>query len=227
MLDLKEYKVSKNLISYISPTSTTAEAYRALRTNLVYSSVDKKLSSVIITSPDTQDGKTVTACNLAISIANTGNKVLLMDADLRKPNIHNQFNFKNNVGLTNLIMEESGLDETIQEIDDIQNLKIITSGTIPPNPSELLASNKIKEFIDYMSKSYDMVLIDTPPLCYVSDGIILSGMVDGVVLTVSTKETKINHTQTAVKALRKVDANILGVVVTKVKRKSEEYRYYE
>lgn len=228
MADIKENKVSKNLITYISPTSVVSEAYRRLRTNLMYSSVDKKLKSVIITSPDMQDGKTVTACNLAISMATTENKVLLIDADLRKPNIHNQFNMENRIGLTNIIMEESDLDEALHEFDDIQNLEILTAGTLPPNPSEILASNKLKEFIRYISNIYDIVIIDTPPLCYVSDGIILAGMVDGVILTVSAQVTKINHAQTAVKALRNVDASILGVVMTKIKRKkTEEYRYYE
>ncbi len=226
MDELREYQVSKNLISYISPNSTAAEAYRALRTNLFYSSVDKKIKSITISSADIQDGKTVTACNLAISIANAGSKVLLIDADLRKPNVHKQFIIPNRAGLTNLLMEECELGEALFMVEDIPNLDILVSGTIPPNPSEILSSIKIKELIEYLSKKYDLILIDSPPLGYVSDGIILAGITDGVILTVAAKVTKINHAQTAVKDLQKVDANILGVIMTKVKRKSDEYRYY-
>jgi len=226
-INIKKYRVSTNLITYISPTSIVSEAYRTLRTNLMYTSVDKKLKSIIIASPDTQEGKTVTACNLAISMANTENKVLLIDADLRKANIHNQFHIENRMGLTNVIMGESDLNEALHEFEDIPNLKILTSGTLPPNPAEILASNKLKDLIQHVSNDYDIVIIDTPPLCYVSDGIILAGMVDGVILTVSAKVTKISHAQAAVKSLRNVEANILGVIMTKVKRKAEEYRYYE
>lgn len=224
MLSDKSYKTSKNLITYISPTSVAAEAYRALRTNLQYSSVDKMLKTIIITSPDEQDGKTVTASNLAISIANTGSKVLLIDGDLRRPSIHKQFYASSKKGLTNVLMGETSLEDSLFELSDIPNLKVLPSGTIPPNPSEILVSNKMKELMSLITNNYDMVIIDTPPICFVPDGLILSGMADGVILTISAKETNVTKAQNAVKALEKVNANILGVVYTKVKRKE---KYYE
>lgn len=224
----KENNLSKNLISHIAPTSPVSEAYRTLRTNLFYSSVDKKLRSVMITSPDMQDGKTVTTCNLAISIASTESKVLLIDADLRKPSVHKQFNLPNKKGLTNLLLEDDlELDDVLYEIEGIKNLTVLTSGIIPPNPAEILASNRFKEVFRLLSRNFNVVLIDTPPLCYVSDGMILAGMVDGVLLVISSKQTKINRAQFALNSLKKADANILGAVYTKVKTKTNEYYYAE
>lgn len=222
-----ENNLSKNLISHISPASPVSEAYRTLRTNLYYSSVDKKLRSIMVTSPDMQDGKTVTVCNLAISIASTESKVLLIDADLRKPSVHKQFNLSNKTGLTNLLMDDLDFDDVLYEIEGIKNLKVLTSGVIPPNPAEILASNRFREVFRLLSRSFNIVLIDTPPLCYVSDGMILAGIVDGVILVLSSKQTKINHAQTAMNSLKKVDANILGAVLTRVKTKTNEYYYSE
>lgn len=219
--------LSRNLISHISPASPVSEAYRTLRTNLYYSSVDKKLRSIMITSPDMQDGKTVTVCNLAISIASMESKVLLIDADLRKPSIHKQFNISNKKGLTNLLLDDLELDDVLYEIEGIRNLKVLTSGVIPPNPAEILASNRFKEMLRLLLRSFDTVLIDTPPLCYVSDGIILAGIVDGVLLVISSNHTKINRAQFAVNSLKKADANIVGAVFTRVKTKTNEYYYAE
>lgn len=226
MINISKHELSNNLILHLSPNSTTAEAYRTLRTNIKYASIDKKYKSIIITSPEMHDGKTVTACNLAISFANADNKVLLIDADLRKPNVHNQFGISNVKGLTNILLDKCSYDEVLFEVEDIPNLNIITSGTIPPNPSEIIASNKFKELINYFSENFDIVIIDTPPICYVSDGLMLAGFVDGVMITVSAKETNVSKTQSTVKALNKVDAKILGVVMTKVKYKNKEYYYY-
>lgn len=223
LIEKKNNKTSMNLITYTNPSSIAAEAFRALRTNLQYSSVDKKLKTIMITSPDEQDGKTVTASNLAISIANTGSKVLLVDGDLRRPSIHKQFYASSKVGFTNVLLENTSLEESLFELNDIPNLNVLPSGTIPPNPSEILVSNKMKEMMKVFSNNYDMVIIDTPPICFVPDGIIIAGMVDGVILTISAKETNITKAQNAVKALKKVDANILGVVYTKVKRKDKFY----
>lgn len=219
----RKYKTSKNLVAYISPTSTVSESYRALRTNIQYSSIDKKLKTILITSPDEQDGKSVTACNLAISIANTSNKVLLIDADLRRPSIHKQFYTSSNIGLTNVLLEEETLEEALFTLDDMPNLHVLPSGTIPPNPSEILVSKKMKELLNHVSNIYDTVIIDSPPICYVPDGIILSRIVDGVILTISAKKTNIGFAQSATKALKQIDANILGVVFTQLKTKEKYY----
>lgn len=225
MLDIIDSKKSKNLISYFQPKSPAAEAYRTLRTNLQYASVDKKIKSIVITSPEIQDGKTVSACNLAISMANTGKRVLLVDADLRRPNVHKQFNLQNNLGLTNIIINEPELDDPIHIIHEIPNLYVLTSGIIPPNPSELLASNKVKTYLNEITQKYDMLIIDTPPVCLVTDGAILSGVVDGVILTISANKTKIKLTQNALRILNTVNANVIGVVMTKVNANKSAYYY--
>lgn len=227
MDSLKQYMVSSNLVVHINPTSPAAEAYRILRTNIQYSSVDKKIKSLVITSPSIQDGKTVTASNLAISIANSGNQVVLIDCDLRKPSIHKQFKISSARGLTDVLIGEVSLDDALKGIRDLSELKILTCGTIPPNPSELVSSKKCKELIEELKQRFDMVIIDTPPVGYVSDGIILSSEADGVIITIAAGKTRINHAQASVDALRKVNANILGVVLTKVRdrKKNGLYEY--
>ncbi len=225
-MDFKQFMVSNNLVTHINPTSPAAEAYRILRTNIQYSSVDKKIKSIVITSPTIQDGKTVTASNLAISIANSGNQVVLVDSDLRKPTVHKQFKISSARGLTDVLIGETSLDDALKGMRDIPGLKILTCGTIPPNPSELVSSKKYKDLISELKQRFDMVIIDTPPVGYVSDGIILSREADGVILTIAAGKTRINHAQTSVEALRKVNANILGVVMTKVKDK-KKIGYYE
>ena len=225
-MDFKQFLVSNNLVTHINPTSPAAEAYRILRTNIQYSSVDKKIKSIVITSPTIQDGKTVTASNLAISIANSGNQVVLVDSDLRKPTVHKQFKISSARGLTDVLIGETSLNDALKGMRDIPGLKILTCGTIPPNPSELVSSKKYKDLISELKQRFDMVIIDTPPVGYVSDGIILSREADGVILTIAAGKTRINHAQTSVEALRKVNANILGVVMTKVKDK-KKIGYYE
>ncbi len=225
-MDFKQFMVSNNLVTHINPTSPAAEAYRILRTNIQYSSVDKKIKSIVITSPTIQDGKTVTASNLAISIANSGNQVVLVDSDLRKPTVHKQFKISSARGLTDVLIGETSLNDALKGMRDIPGLKILTCGTIPPNPSELVSSKKYKDLISELKQRFDMVIIDTPPVGYVSDGIILSREADGVILTIAAGKTRINHAQTSVEALRKVNANILGVVMTKVKDK-KKIGYYE
>lgn len=215
--------ISKNLIAYALPTSPAAEAYRAFRTNLHYSSIDKKIKSLIITSPTAQDGKTVTAANLAISMANAGSSVLLIDADLRKPTVHKQFRISNAKGLTEVLIDDLSIDKALKTFKDIPNLSVLTSGIIPPNPSELLASDKMEELIKELSPRFDIIIIDTPPIVCVSDGIGLSGKADGIILAIAAQQTKINNAQDALEALRKVGANILGVVMTKVRNKKMSY----
>ena len=132
--------ISKNLISHLDPKSVAAEAYRTLRTRLHFSSVDKEIKTIVITSPTPTDGKSTTGANLAISLCQEGNKVLLVDGDLRKPKIHKYFGLANSVGLTDILSKDCSIEEAIQQIDDIEGLSILASGTIPPNPAELMGS---------------------------------------------------------------------------------------
>lgn len=218
------YKTSGNLAVFIAPNSAVSESYRRLRTRIQYLVTKKKLKTVLITSPDEQDGKSVTACNIAISMANAGNKVLLIDANLRRPSIHNQFFIASKIGLTNVLLGEITLESSLFRLDDIPGLAVLPSGSIPSNPSEILIGNRMAELLSNVSACFDMVIIDSPPIGPVSDGLVLAGLVDGVILTISSKKTKINMAENAVKALRKIDANILGVVFTKAKGKEKVYR---
>ena len=222
----KNSTVSSNLVTYFDKTSIISEAYRSLSTNIQYTSVDEEVKSILITSSSIKEGKTVTACNLAIVMANTEKRVLLLDADLRKPNIHNQFKILNHIGLTNILLSENSIEESIKKNDDIKNLDIITSGILPPNPLEIVASKKMKQFLHDVTKIYDIIIIDSPPIGYVSDALILSGYVDGVILTVAIKETNIGQAYNAVKQLKNVKANILGSVVTKKEKKLHKQYYY-
>jgi len=226
-MDVKSFRVSKNLVSYLEQTSAAAESYRALRTNLQYSSIDKKVKSIVITSPGPIEGKTVTSCNLAVTMANVGCKVLLIDADLRKPAVHKEFKLSNKVGLVNLLMNESDLIQSLKIFPDIENLTILPCGTVPPNPAEIIASTKLKEVLEYFKTKYDYVIIDSPPAGYVSETAILAKLADGVILTISAGETNIALAKQVVKTLKNVEVNILGVVMTKMNfDKKQYYQYY-
>lgn len=225
MIDLKEFKVSKNLITYLDQASGTSEAYRILRTNINYALRNSKTKSIIITSPGISDGKTVTACNLAICMANEENRVLLIDADLRKPTVHKQFKIPNYTGLSNILLEDVDINEALHNISYVSNLTILTSGLIPKNPSELVSSSRMKELLNILINKFDIIIIDTPPAGYVSDAAILSSLVGGVILAIAEGKTKIGVAKHAVKTLQNVNTNLLGVVMTKVNIKNSGYYY--
>ncbi len=227
MMEMKSHKVTKNMIAYLDQTSAAAESYRALRTNLQFASIDKKIKTIVITSPGVAEGKTATSCNLAITMANVGCKVLLIDADLRKPAVHKEFKLSNKLGLVNLLMNEAEFDKALQVFSDIPNLTILTSGTMPPNPAEIIASTKMKELLEYFSSNYDYVIIDSPPAGYVSESAILANLADGTILTISAGETNIALAKQVTRMLKNVGVNILGVVMTKLSiDKHNFYQYY-
>ena len=219
-------KNSKSLVAYSDPKSTASEAYRMLRTNLHYLNIDKENKLIMVTSSNMAEGKTTTICNLALTMAQANKKVLLMECDLRKPRIHKLFNINNAQGLTNIITEGVDIKEVVKVTEQYDNLSVITSGPIPPDPAEILQSNKMRDFLGLVSREYDIVLIDAPPVNSVTDGAILGGIVDGVVLVVSSEETSVESAKLAIKSLKKVEATILGVVLSKVKMKKHGYGYY-
>jgi len=225
-MDLKAFKVSKNLITYLEPTSVSAEAYNTIRTNIHFSSVDKEVKTIVVTSPSVLDGKTVTACNLAVSFAYAGERVLLIDADLRRPSIHKQFKMANDRGLTDVLAKDLPVEKAIKSISDIENLSILTSGTIPPNPSVIISSKKLTECLEAFKGEYDRILIDTPPVGQVADGVILGGLCDGVLLVIAQGHTNKSIAVKAAKTLQNVNANVLGVVVTKAALKRAGYKEY-
>lgn len=213
-------------ISLDDPKSNVAEAFRTLRTNIQFSGIDKKLKSLVITSTRPSEGKSTVIVNLAITMAKANQKVLLVDADLRKPTIKKYFDLPDGTGLTSILVEESAELDAIHRIQEVPSLDIITSGPIPPNPSELLSSTRMKRFVEQMKNRYDMVLIDAPPIGVVSDAAIISTIVDGTILVCVQEETPIDLLKSSKESLEKVNANIIGVVLNGVRKRGNKNDYY-
>jgi len=211
------------------PKSPISEAFRTLRTNIKFSSLDKPLKTILITSPISQAGKSSISINLALTIAQDKNKVILVDSDLRKPMIHKLFKQDNKIGLTNILVEDKKIKEVIRKMSDIDpNLYFIPSGPIPPNPSELLGSNKMKEVLQELQNQADIVLFDSPPVIAVTDALVLANQVDGVVLILDFGEVTRDAAKQAKQLLEKVKAKILGVVLNKIdfEKEGHYYPYY-
>lgn len=213
------------LIVQDNPKSPVSEAYRTLRTNIQFSSFDNELDSILVTSTGPAEGKSTTAANLALSMAEVGKKVLLIDCDLRKPTLHKKFNISNNKGLSNLLIGQFKFDEVAQQYTE--NMCVLTSGTVPPNPSEMLASNKMKQFLEEAKKIFDFIVLDTPPVVAVTDAQLLSTMVGGVLLVVAVGQAEIGGAERAKELLDNVNANIIGVVLNKAEVSTgKKYGYY-
>jgi non-specific protein-tyrosine kinase len=196
-----------------------------LRTNIQFASVDKPIESLLITSIAPEEGKTTIAANLSIALAQGGRNVICIDGDLRKPKMHRMMRLPNRKGLTTMFMQpEIQLDGTIQKTDT-NNLYIMTAGNLPPNPSELLASDRMDYIIDTMIEHADIVVIDTPPIMAVTDAVVLSQRVDGVLLIIKVGETRTTAAQQTVDQLRRLNANILGVVLNNVPTRGSRYYY--
>lgn len=218
-------KNKRQIITITNPRSPISESYRALRTNIEFSSIDEKLQVLMVSSAGPGEGKSTTITNLAVTFAQSEKKVILIDADLRKPTAHHTFSVSNRFGLSSVISQQCSLEEVIQ-ISDIPNLDIITSGAIPPNPAEMMNSKRMTAVIEQLRKKYDIILIDTPPLLAVTDAQIVATKSDGVILVVDQGKVKRDIASKAVKNLESVNARILGVVLNNVKRKANEEAYY-
>lgn len=215
------------IITQSNPKSPISEAYRVLRTNIQYSSIDRQLKTIVITSSGPMEGKTTTVVNLAVTFAQAGSRVLLIDCDLRKPVIHKLFLVPNKTGLTNFLAVHDDYKKYIRTCD-IPNLEILLCGTIPPNPSELLASNSMKQFIQKMSEEYDIVFLDAPPVGNVTDAAIISTYVDGTILVANSGSVEIDALKRAKELLSKVNANIIGVVLNNLDKSAKgNYHYYQ
>lgn len=206
------------------PKSITAEAYRTLRTNIQYSSFDKEVRVIVVTSSEAGEGKSTTAGNLAISFSQAQKKTIMIDCDLRKPSLHKKFRISNMVGLSDLLKGKESLKEAVHKYNDY--LDILTSGKVPPNPSEMLGSHSMENLIERLKDEYDMIIIDSAPLQAVTDAQILSRKADGTILVVRAEKTKRDSVIQAKELLQKVDANILGVVLNGVENIRKKYYYY-
>lgn len=218
---MKDYTLS----TYSQPKSPISEAYRVLRTNIQYSSIDNPLKTIVITSSRSDEGKSTTAANLAITFAQSGNKVLILDADLRRPKVHRTFGLDNIFGLTNILVEGDN-NVTYIKKGPVEGLDIITCGAIPPNPSELLGSNQMKQLVSRLREDYDVVILDAPPVCDVTDAALLSTIVDGTILVVSSGKVERDSLKIAKELLLKVNANIIGVVLNKLDKSLKGNSYY-
>ena len=215
----------KSIISYNNPKSVISEQYRTIRTNIEYSNVDQNTKTILVTSSDKNEGKTTTVSNLAVSFANLNKKVLIIDCDLRNPSIHKMFKLNNVYGLTDVLAKDKAVDKCIQETE-LENLYVLTAGAIPPNPAEILSSEKMKNLIEDLKNIYDYIFIDTPPIGLVTDAGVLSSFTDGVVLVVKSESVEKKYLEETKKKLDAVDARILGAILNSYKSEQKDYDYY-
>ncbi len=206
------------------PRSPAAEAFRSLRTNLDYIAVDKPLKSVLISSPGASEGKTTVATNLAAIIAQSGKRVVLLDADLRRPRTHRELGLTNRTGLSDVFLDRITLKEAIQPYDNL-GLSVITSGGLPPNPAELLASEKMRQILDELESMFDFVVIDSTPTI-VTDSQLIAARAGGVLLILSPGTTQADNARTTVEQYRHVGARLLGVVMNNVQSGQSYYGGY-
>lgn len=207
-----------------NPTSLLAEAYRGLRTSLEYSSVDKKLKTIVVTSSNPGEGKSTVSTNLAFVLSQGGKKVVIIDADLRKPTIHKKLKLDNTEGLTDLLIGKRNINQVSKAVDE--NINIITAGKKTPNPAEMVSSKAMEELIQFLKEEYDYVIIDTPPVRNIGDGVILAAKADGVILVVRAGQTKSGDIVKGYKELEKVKANIVGSVLNAIEKRRDGYYYY-
>jgi non-specific protein-tyrosine kinase len=214
------------LITLTNPRSPISEAYRTLRTNIEFSSFDQKLVALVVTSAGPEEGKSTTLANLAVTMAQSGKQIILVDCDLRKPSQHVIFGLKNERGLTSLMIPDADLNHPPLQQTGQEGLQLLAAGPLPPNPSEMIGSKRMEEVIKALSAKADRVIFDAPPILAVTDAAVLSTKVDGVLLIVNAGGTKRDHMQKAHALLKKVNARVIGVALNNVKYDASLNRYY-
>lgn len=224
---LKDTGATRQLIAWLRTKAPESEAYRTLRTNIQFSSVDKPVRTLLITSSSPGEGKSTTTANLAVVLAQTGQRVIVVDTDLRRPVQHKIFGVPNNIGLTTALLngEKIVLDGYLQPTE-VENLHVLTSGPIPPNPSELLGSHRMARLIETLAEQADIVLFDSPPVLAVTDAVVMGRQVDGVMLVADAGATREQALAGATQELRKTGANVLGVALNRMDARRGGYYYY-
>ena len=207
-----------------SPKSVAAEAYRALKTNIQYSSFDKEYKTIVITSSNPGEGKSTTEGNLALTLAKGEAKVLLVDCDMRKPSVHKNFRITNTYGISDILLQKKKVTEVAYSYN--KNLSIITAGKVPPNPAEMLASKAMTAFLKEMKEHFDYIVLDTPPVQAVADAQILSTKTDGTLVVVRAGVTKKDEVKNTINTLNKINANIIGTILHAVDNTRNKYQYY-
>lgn len=206
------------------PKSIAAEAYRTLRTNIQYSSFDKEIRTIVVTSSEPGEGKSTTAGNLALSFSQGEKSVILIDCDLRKPSLHKKFKISNLVGLSDVIIGKEKVEDAISVRNE--HFHVLTSGKLPPNPSEMLGSRAMEALLQQLRETYDVIILDSAPIQAVTDAQILSTKADGTILVIRAESTKKESVMQAKNLLDKVGANIIGTVLNGVENTRKKYYYY-
>ncbi|MGQ9768534.1 MAG: polysaccharide biosynthesis tyrosine autokinase [Anaerolineae bacterium] len=224
--NLGEIAAGNELVVMTGGQSAGAEAYRILRTNLQFAGVDRPVRTLMIASPAPREGKTLTAGNLGIAFAQAGQRVILVDADLHRPQLHRIFGLRNNVGLTSALLEPQPTTDGLLQETAVPGLQVLTSGPLPPNPAELLASRRMREFTQKLLEMADIVIFDTPPVIALADAAIVGSQVDGVLLVVCAGETRREVAQRALGALQQVNARVVGALINRLPAQRAGYYYY-
>ncbi len=221
-IDRNKDGTAQDLVVHTHPKSATAECLRALRTNLLFMSPEKPLRTIVVTSSGPQDGKTTTAVSLAITMAGSGNRVLLVDADMRRPRIHRVFGIPSSIGLSSLILGEESVDAAVKTTG-VDNLFVLPCGPIPPNPAELLHTQSFSRIVAELAAKFDRVIIDSPPAGVVADSIVMSTQTDGTLVVLKAGRTSRDVARRTVRQLRDVNANLLGAVLNDLDLHDRKY----
>lgn len=215
----------RQLITETDKTSPISEQYRTIRTNIEFSAIDREIKTIVITSSGPGEGKSTTAANIAVVMAQNGQSVLLIDADMRKPTAHYTFNVPNTRGLTNVLTKQDSLEDTAIKTR-IENLSLLTCGPIPPNPAELLNSKMMSLFLKRAQELFDTIIIDTPPIMAVTDAQILASKCDGTIIVVSSGKTESEELKKSKELLTNAKAKLLGAILNNKKMDTGQYYYY-
>ncbi|MCM2675924.1 CpsD/CapB family tyrosine-protein kinase [Alkalicoccobacillus plakortidis] len=218
-------KTQRQLVADLHKHSPISEQYRTIRTNIEFSSVDKELRSFVVTSAGPGEGKSTSVANLAIVMAQNGQRVLIIDADMRRPTVHYTFSSPNTRGLTNVLSKQTTLEETVQ-ITKIEHLSILTCGPIPPNPAELLNSRMMELVLEQALEQFDIIILDAPPVMAVTDAQLIASKVDGTILVTSSGKTDRDEVVKTKDLLLKSKANLLGVILNNKPVDEKSYYYY-
>ncbi len=213
-----------NLITLTDPRSPVSEAYRTLRTNLQFYSLDNPIRTLVVTSPAPNEGKSTTIANLAVTMAQSGRRTILVDCDLRRPSLHELLGLQQEPGLTNLVVDE--VAELPLQATAVANLQLLASGPKPPNPADLLNSRKVDQVIEQLSAQADIVLFDAPPIVAVTDAAILGGKVDGVLLVLQAGKSRRDHAERAKEMLDKARVRLIGATLTNAPKENVMGDYY-
>lgn len=211
---------NETLITLSEPRSAAAEAYRSLRTNLMFSSVENPIHTLLVTSPARDDHKSITLANLAVTFAQGGSKTILVDADLRQPKQQRIWGISGQRGLTGMMVDDAAISQPPLQATGIENLQIMISGELPPNPADLLSGKRMDEIIGVLKGRADYVLFDSPPVLAATDAALLGIKLDGALLAVRAGDTRRDHTAQARQALERVHVRVIGAVLTNAPRES-------